>query len=612
MTIDTNRLTPENRITIRTLLLRDIGGLFFIALAALLAVTMFFGTQSALVVLRENAGNVILTTVRYMATHVEPAIRTATVVGRKILSDEPPVDSVGIEMARTAMELTPQIRGMAFFWADGHYETVQANGEAQLRIYETGSPAEQAVEEARRAAKPFIAAPIYSEALGQTLVTARSPIFDDEGTYLGFAASAISLHDLSVFASQVDLAGGKVFVVNSDGYVVAHPFLTDPEVAKRMTPEAPLLHGSDIGDPVLAAFIDPARHTEEDLKGRDGIKVRTAKVDDRRYFSLAVDVPVGQHGAYTVGIYVDEESSSYTDMIRYLGYGALAGLAVMAFALLRLWQLAERIRQPVSELAMASNAVAKFELDDVPPIGGNPVQEFNDAATAFNRMVKGLSQFGIYVPRSLVRAILDKAEPTGISSVDREVTVLFSDIVGFTPLSQSAPPDEIVDLLNDHFTLMNEAIEAEGGNIDKYVGDSVMAFWGAPAEREDHAAACLRSVRRIAKLLRADNERRKQAGQHVLHIRLGIATGRAVVGNIGAPGRINYTMIGDTVNVANRLEQLGKQVAPEANLCVLVSKETADAAGNPPDLEDVGEFELRGRSGAVKVYRLALDRDGET
>ncbi len=608
MKIDMNSLTPESRITIRTLLLRDIGGLFLVALAALMAVTMYFGTQGALVILRENAGNVIHTTVRFLSTHMEPAIRTAEVIGRKVLPEGPNVSPTNIEMARTAMQLDPQIRGMAFFWTDGRYETVQADGTARLHNYAPGSEADRAVKEARLVAEPYVAEPIFSRLVGRTLVTARNPIFDDSGTYLGFAASAISLYDLSVFASQVDLVGGLVFVVDNDGYVIAHPTLTDPEIAKRMTAEKPLLHGSEIGDPVLAAFLDPAQHKVDDLEDGDGIKIRRARINDKRYFSLTLDVPVSQDGAFTVGIYVDEDSSSYTDMIRYLAYGALAGLGVMALAMLRLWQLAERIRQPVSELATASNAVAKFDLDHVVPIGGNSVQEFNDAAMAFNRMVKGLAQFGIYVPRSLVRAILDKSEPTGISSVDREVTVLFSDIVGFTTLSQSAPAEEIVALLNDHFTLMNEAIEAEGGNIDKYVGDSVMAFWGAPAEREDHAAACLRSVRRIADLLRADNERRERTGQRVLHIRLGIATGRAVVGNIGAPGRINYTMIGDTVNVANRLEQLGKQVAPGTDLCVLVSEETAVAAGNPPDLEDVGEFELRGRSGAVKVYRLNLDR----
>jgi hypothetical protein len=139
MKIDTDSLSPENRITIRTLLLRDIGGLFLVALVALMAVTMYFGTLGAFAVLRENAGNVIHTTARFLSTHMEPAIRTAEIVGRKILLDGPQVSPANIEMARTAMQLDPQIRGMAFFWTDGRYETVQADGTARLHTYAPGS-----------------------------------------------------------------------------------------------------------------------------------------------------------------------------------------------------------------------------------------------------------------------------------------------------------------------------------------------------------------------------------------------------------------------------------------------------------------------------------------
>ena len=158
---------------------------------------------------------------------------------------------------------------------------------------------------------------------------------------------------------------------------------------------------------------------------------------------------------------------------------------------------------------------------------------------------------------------------------------------------------------------MNQAIGAEGGNIDKYAGDSVMAFWGAPAERPDHAAACLRAARRIASLIREDNRKRVAQGEEPIHIRIGIATGTAIVGNIGAPDRVNYTIVGDTVNVANRLEQLGKQVAPEADVCVLIVAETAISAGNPENISDVGLFELRGRTGAVQVFRLDLEDETE-
>ncbi|UUX50140.1 hypothetical protein NUH88_00250 [Nisaea acidiphila] len=608
MKSDTQHLSPEARITIRTLLLRDIGGLFLAALVAIMAVTMFFGTQGALVVLRENAGNVIHTTARFLEAHMEPARDAAEAIGARVLAEPEPLDPLEVEMTHTAMTLHRQIRGMAFFWTNGRYQIIESNGRSRMETYAPGSEAARVVEEARLAGEPYIARPIFSEVAGTTLVTIRSPVYGDDGTYLGFAASAISLYDLSVFASRVDLVGGQVFVLDDNGYIIAHPKLTDRSVSGMMTSERPLLHASDIGDTILEAFLDPELHEMAELEDGDGIDVLRAEVDGTTYLALTLRIPATLNGDYLVGIYVDENASSYTDMIRYLTYGGLAGLVVMALAMLRLWQLAERIRRPVTELASASNAVAKLDFNDVPPIGGNSVREFNDAASAFNQMVLGLAQFGIYVPRSLVRAILDQAEPSGISSVDREITVLFSDIVGFTTISQSAPAAEIVELLNDHFTLMNDAIEAEGGNIDKYVGDSVMAFWGAPAERVDHAEACLRAVRRIGELLRADNERRQKEGKRVVRIRLGIATGRAVVGNIGAPGRINYTMIGDTVNVANRLEQLGKQIAPDTDLCVLVSKETAEAAGNPPDLEEVGQHELRGRSGAVQVYRLNLDK----
>ncbi|WP_420405006.1 adenylate/guanylate cyclase domain-containing protein [Nisaea sp.] len=606
--MDKRALPREDRITIRTVLLRDIGGLFLVALAALLAVTLYFGSQSALVVLRDNAHNLMRGTARLLETHVEPPIIAAELIGKRVLEDVAPLDPISVEMVHTTMQLHSQIHAMGFFWPDGNFEVIASSGAPVRGTYAPGSREAQAVEEARQVAEPFIAEPIFSEIANTTLMTLRSPLFDHRGEYLGFSASAISLQDLSDYTSRLDLANGSVFVLDQNNSVIAHPSLTDSRVSERMTRERPLIHGSELGDPVLAALLDPAGHNSTELEVGDGIQVLTAEVDDRRFLALTDKVPVTPTVDYTVGIYVDETSSSYDDMIRYLIYGGIAGLVLIALAMLRLWQLAERIRRPVSELATASNAVAEFQFNDVPAIGGNNVQEFDDAAVAFNRMVLGLAQFGIYVPRSLVREILEHSEASGISSVDREVTVLFSDIVGFTTLSQSAPAEEVVELLNEHFTLMNEAIETEGGNIDKYVGDSVMAFWGAPAERKDHAAACLRAVRRIAELLRADNERRKQAGERVLHIRLGVATGRAVVGNIGAPGRINYTMIGDTVNIANRLEQLGKQVAPGTDLCVLVSKETTDAAGNPPDLEGVGEFELRGRSGSLKVYRLNLDR----
>ena len=598
---------PSHRITIRTLLLRDIGGLFLIALGAVLAVTLFFGNQGGLAVVRENANATIGSIKQTLTTHIRPALKAAEFVGGQAMPGRGPMDSATEDMARTTMFLHPHIRAFAFIWDDGPMAWIASDGRKGSRPIVPGSIEEQAVQDARLIGAPYLAAAVYSEGAGLTLISARSPIYNGDGSYVGVAAAAISPLDISVFLRDADIAGGAVFVLDEQDRLLAHPILTDPSMQALMSKDKPLLNATELGDPVLAALLDPKQRQAGTLDKDTGIEYWTATVAGTDYVALAQKVSVARGNRYTVGMYVDQSVTSYNDMVRYLTYGAVAGLLVMGLAMLRLRQLAERIRQPVTELASASNAIARLDLETVPEIRRNPVREFDEAAGAFNAMIAGLTQFRVYVPRSLVMEIMQEREIRGVSSVEREITVLFSDIVGFTGITQKYPPDEVVALLNEHFTLMNEAIAAEGGNIDKYTGDSVMAFWGAPAARPDHAAAGLGTARKIADLVRADNRKRVERGLQPIHIRIGIATGLAIVGNIGAPDRINYTIIGDAVNVANRLEQLGKQVAPGADVCVLVASETAASSGTPADIADVGLFELRGRTGAVQVFRLALE-----
>ena len=194
-----------------------------------------------------------------------------------------------------------------------------------------------------------------------------------------------------------------------------------------------------------------------------------------------------------------------------------------------------------------------------------------------------------------------------LASESREITVLFTDIVGFTGIGERLTAPALAEFLNRHFSMLAECIEAEGGTIDKYIGDSVMAFWGAPDTQPDHAARACRAALAIARRLHDDNQRRTAEGKRPVRLRIGIHTGPVVVGNIGAPGRINYTAIGDTVNISQRLEQLGKQVDDGTGDCViLIGADTARllsaADGQPTPL---GAFALRGRGTETEVYRLA-------
>ncbi len=219
-------------------------------------------------------------------------------------------------------------------------------------------------------------------------------------------------------------------------------------------------------------------------------------------------------------------------------------------------------------------------------------------------MLRGLRWFEIYVPKKLVGKLIadDAALP---ESVEREVTVMFTDIAGFTGLSEGSPAPMIAEFLNRHFALLAACIEDEDGTVDKFIGDSIMAFWGAPDHQPDHAERASRAARAIAVAIDAENDARRTAGEPPVRLRIGLHSGPVTVGNIGAPGRINYTIIGDTVNIAQRLEQLGKEAEAAAGaVTVLVSAATAERLGPVFACDSLGGHRLRGRNATIEVFRL--------
>jgi class 3 adenylate cyclase len=186
---------------------------------------------------------------------------------------------------------------------------------------------------------------------------------------------------------------------------------------------------------------------------------------------------------------------------------------------------------------------------------------------------------------------------------------MFTDIVEFTPQAEDLPEDETADLLNHHFALLGACIEHEHGVIDKYIGDSVMAVWGGVSHDEDHAGAAIRAALAITKVIKEDNALRRSAGHLPIRMRIGLHSGPAVVGNIGAPGRVNFTVVGDTVNVANRFEQLGKEFMRDGDdVVLLVSGDTVaavkDRAALALELPKPALRPIKGHDQPVEVYRL--------
>jgi class 3 adenylate cyclase len=220
-------------------------------------------------------------------------------------------------------------------------------------------------------------------------------------------------------------------------------------------------------------------------------------------------------------------------------------------------------------------------------------------------MIGALRAFETYVPRALVLRLMNAGPQGALPSEVRDVTILFTDIAGFTEYCEGLAPAEVAAFVNEHFALLDHCVEAERGTVDKYIGDSLMAFWGAPERQPDHAERACRAALCIERAIRADNERRAAAGHGPVRLRIGIHSGPVVVGNIGAPSRVNYTVIGDTVNTAERLEAFGKNVPfAESDVVVLLSGETAAKLGPEFACEALGKFLPPGRQQRIEVFRL--------
>jgi class 3 adenylate cyclase len=208
------------------------------------------------------------------------------------------------------------------------------------------------------------------------------------------------------------------------------------------------------------------------------------------------------------------------------------------------------------------------------------------------RMALALSR---YLDVHLAQQLIASDNPPELGGETREVTIWFSDIAGFSTLAEQMDAKELVTELNAHFAMIGQAIEAEGGIIDKYVGDSVVAIFGALVPLPNHATSAMRAALAVQELLR------KEAGKTgAFRIRIGLNTGSCVVGNVGSINRINYTAIGDSVNVAARLEAANK----ELGTTILASDSTVRAAGKGFLARPLGAIHVKGRVEPVTVHEV--------
>lgn len=285
----------------------------------------------------------------------------------------------------------------------------------------------------------------------------------------------------------------------------------------------------------------------------------------------------------------------------------VAALVSLVVVLIMLHGLSKRITKPITQLARAAQTVGEGHLEEVtlPAPSGGKHDEVTILCEAFAEMVQGLKE------KEKVKAVLDKVVSEDIAheilkghvhlgGEEKNVTVLFGDIRGFTEMTSKMAAAEVVELLNTCMTKISTVVDDNGGVIDKYVGDEVMALFGAPIERPDSALKAVESAVQMMAVLDAWNVERRARGLHIVALGIGIHTGVMLAGNMGAENRLNYTVLGRNVNLASRLcsSALGGEI--------LISRPTYEAPGvkEKIDVEPMPPARFKGFDETFEVFRV--------
>lgn len=275
-------------------------------------------------------------------------------------------------------------------------------------------------------------------------------------------------------------------------------------------------------------------------------------------------------------------------------------LIVLIPILIGIIYVARRISKTMALIVHEAEAIQQLQLDIECDIHSD-IKELHLLARAFETMKKAILSFECYVPKTLIKQLFETRKIAQVGGEVKSLTVLFTDLYQFTSLIENQNPKQVMEFLSTYLDSMSHIINDQKGTIDKYIGDSIMAFWGAPIDdplQADHACHCALNM---LKTLRQLNHAWKLQGLPELCMRIGLNTGDAIVGNVGSSDRLNYTALGDSVNLASRLEEANKTY----NTNIILSEYTCNNLRDSFPLRFLDDVIVRGRQVPIKIYELA-------
>lgn len=441
--------------------------------------------------------------------------------------------------------------------------------------------------------------PIWVEQpVGAATLLHDIPIHSDDGEFVGVFAQIITIAELSSVISRKHTKTGLTpFILYNKDYVLAHPLLINNR--RQPLSDTQVLPSIDSFDDIILSRIWTPDDNASFFSARlTDIKANGVFWGEKYYIYMHRNSMAYGPVPWTIGTYINTSIAGegiFENLLRAI-YG---GLLVLIMAILASVFIGHKVGQPVRAIAAAARTVKAGNLKSVPQLEKNRIREIDDANNAFNNMVQGLRErelirktLGRFVPEEIARSLLDSGG--NIVPKQTEATILFCDIESFTGLTESLGPGKIADVLNAYFSSMVSHLEKYGGVVTQFQGDAILATFNVPIIDPDHASNAIRAARDMLDQVKHN----RFAGQK-LEIRIGINSGTVFAGAIGAEGRLNYTVHGDAVNLAARLEEMNKEFATR----LLISENTKRLSGQF-EFDKLAEAGIRGQSNSINIYTL--------
>ncbi|MFM9923519.1 adenylate/guanylate cyclase domain-containing protein [Variovorax sp. H27-G14] len=429
---------------------------------------------------------------------------------------------------------------------------------------------------------PFVSASAQELAISHALPAAR---LDDEGrTQHMVVAANVSLGHLSKLVRIFgELGHGDSALLSADHHVLARGDHPDP-VRQMQSPDSGVLgalHAHMLAAGTHSAVDDMAFSITQ---------------EGRRYLVQTSHIPSTQWQLVSW----EPEDLLLGDLQRTVAWALVLTLSFLAVALFIALRLSKLVTQPIENLSRVARRIGRLELDNL-PLASSRVLEIQHLNQALDESARSLKAFSKFVPVDVIKQLIAEGHALAPSGSPRRITAMFTDVEGFTSISESLPADVLVKQLTEYFNLAARIFARHGGVVDKFMGDGIMVLWGAPSDLDDAEYRACTAALALHFEMNELNARWRAEGMREFRTRIGIHTGMAIAGVLGSSDRLSYTAVGDVINVASRIEGANKELGTRT----LISQATFEGLGGRLATRRIEELaELRGRQTRMVLYEL--------